>query len=67
MALAAERGLVWIRHWRGVETVVGCQNQIVGSVLFPPGTRIKFLRTPQKAFFDLKLMVGGGYHKVVLD
>jgi len=48
VAGAAERGLVWIRHWRGAVSGVGCQFRIVGSVQFPPVTRIKSLRTPNK-------------------
>ena len=48
MAHAAERGLVWTRRWRGAVSGVSCQIQIVGIVHFPPGTRIKSLRTPNK-------------------
>ena len=46
---AAERGLVWIGHWRGVVSGVGCQIRIVGTVHFPPVARIKSLRTPNKS------------------
>ena len=46
MAHAAERGLVWIRHWRGAVSCVACQFRIVGSVHLPPVTRIKSPRTP---------------------
>ena len=46
VAVAAERGLVWIRHWHRAVSGVGCQIQIVGNVHFPPVTRIKSLRTP---------------------
>ena len=49
--------------WCGVV----CQCCIVGSVHFPPVTRIKSLRTPKKAVFDLKLIVGWGQHKIVFD
>ena len=49
VAGAAERGLVWTRRWRGVKSSVGCQIRIVGSVHFPPVTRIKSLRTPNKS------------------
>jgi len=49
MAHAAERGLVWIRHWRSAVTGVVCQFRIAGSVQFPPVTRIKSVRTPHKS------------------
>ena len=49
MAHTAERGLVWIGHWGGAMNGVGCQFRIVGSVQFPPGTRIKSLVTPNKS------------------
>ena len=49
MAHAAERGLVWIRHWRGVASGVSCQFRIVGSVHLPLVTRFKTLRTPNKS------------------
>ena len=49
MAHAAERGLVWIRRWRGAASGVGCQIRIVGTVHFPPVARIKSLRTPNKS------------------
>jgi len=67
IAHAAERGRAGFRRWLGAVISVGCQIRIVGSVQFPPGTRIKSLRTPKKAVFDPKLMVGGGYHEVVFD
>ena len=47
MAHAAERGKVWINHWRGAVSGVGCQFRIAGSVL-PPITRIKFLQKPNE-------------------
>ena len=43
MTNAAERGLVWLRRWRGVVSGVVCQFRIVGTVHFPPVTRIKSL------------------------
>ena len=67
MAHAAARGLVWIRRWRGAVSGVVCQFRIAGSVHFSLVTRIKSLRTPKKAVFDLKLIVGGGLPKVVRD
>jgi len=60
MAHAAERGLVWIRHWRGAVSGVVCQFRIAGSVQFTPVTRIKSLRTPNKGVFDLKFTGGWG-------
>ncbi len=51
MAHVAERGLVWIRLWRGAVTGVGCQFWIAGSVHFPLVTSIKSLRTPNKSGF----------------
>ena len=67
MAHAAERGLVWTMRWLGVMSGVVCQIRIVGSVQFPPITRIKSLRTLTKAVFGLKSTAGWGEHKVVLD
>jgi len=49
MEHAAERGLVWTRRRLGAASGVGCQFRIVGSVQFPPVTRIKALRTPNKS------------------
>ncbi len=49
VAGAADRGLVWIRHWRGVASGVSCQFRIVGSVHLPLVTRIKSLRIPNKS------------------
>ena len=46
--------------WRGAVSGVVCQFRIVGSVQFPPVTRIKSLRTPNKVVFDLKLLIGLG-------
>jgi len=60
MAHAAERGLVWIRRWRGAVSGVGCQICIVGIMHSPLVTRIKTLLKPKKAAFDLKLMAGWG-------
>ena len=48
MAHAADRQRVWIRHWRGAVSGVGCQIRIVGIVHFLPVTRTKSLRTPNK-------------------
>ena len=41
--------MVWTRHWRRAASGVGCQLRIVASVQFPPATRIKSLRTPNKS------------------
>ena len=49
MAHAAERGLVWIRRWRGAVSGVGCQIRIVSNVHSLPVPRIKSLRTPNKS------------------
>ena len=49
MAHAAERGLVRIGRRRGAVSGVGFQFRIVDSVQFPPVTRIKSLRTPNKS------------------
>ena len=49
IAHAAERGLVWIRRWRGAASGVGCQIRIVGNVHSPLVTRFKTLRTPNKS------------------
>ena len=49
MAHAAQRGLVWIRHWRRAVSGVSCQFRIAGLVHCPPVTRIKSLRTPHKS------------------
>ena len=49
MAHTVERGLVWTRRWLGVVSGVVCQIRILGSVQFPPVTRIKSLRTPNKS------------------
>ena len=51
MAHAAERGLVWIRHWRCAASGVGCQIRIAGIVHLPLVTRIKFRRTPNNSGF----------------
>ena len=51
MAGAAARGLVWIGSWCGAMSGVSCQFRIGGSVQFPPVTRIKSLRTPNKSGF----------------
>ena len=42
-------GLVWSRHSRGAVSGVVCQIRIAGCVHFPPVTRIKTLRTPNKS------------------
>ena len=49
VAHAAERGLVWIGHWRGAASGVVCQIRIAGSVQFSPVMQIKFLRAPHKS------------------
>ena len=49
VAGAAERGFVWFRHWRRAASGVVCQIWIAGRVQFPPVTRIKSLRTPNKS------------------
>jgi len=49
IAHAAERGRAGFRRWLGAVISVGCQIRIVGSVQFPPGTRIKSLLTPLKS------------------
>jgi len=64
--------LVWISRWRGAVSGVVCQIWIVGVGHFPPVTRIRLRASnlcehQTKAVFDLKLMVGGSEHKVVLD
>ena len=48
-AARAECGLVWTRHWRRAASGVVCQIWIAGRVQFPPVTRIKSLRTPNKS------------------
>ena len=58
---------MWTRRWLGAVSGVVCKIRVAGIVHFPPVTRIKTLRTPNKAVFELKLMVGWGEHKVVLD
>ena len=45
---AAERGFVWIRHWRGAASGVVCQCCIVGRVHSSLVPRKKDLRTPNK-------------------
>ena len=67
MAHAAERGLVWTRRWLGVVSGVVCQIRIVGSVQFPPVTRIKSLRRPNKSGLCLEVNCWWGKHKVVVD
>jgi len=67
VAGTAERGLVWIRRWGGVVTGAGCQFRIVASVQFPPDTRIKSLRTPNKSGLCPEVNGWLGEHKVVLD
>ena len=57
----------WMQAQIGAVSGVVCQIRIVGSVQFPPITRIKSLRTLTKAVFGLKLTAGWGEHKVVLD
>ena len=49
MAHAAERGFVWIKHWRGEVSGVVRQIRIVVNVYSPLVTRIKTLRTPNKS------------------
>jgi len=49
MAHVAERGVMWIRRWRGAASGVGCQIRIVGIVQFPPVPRIRSLRTTNKS------------------
>ena len=49
MAHVAARGLVWIRHWLGAVSGVGCQFRIVGSVHFLAVTRIKSLQKLNKS------------------
>ena len=49
MAHAAERGLVWIRHWRRAVNRVVCQCRNVGSVHSLLVLRIKSLRTLNKS------------------
>ena len=48
VAGAAERGLVWIGHWRGAVSGVVCQCCIVGGVHSSLVPRKKDLRTPKK-------------------
>jgi len=73
MAHAAERGLVWIRHWRRAASGVGCQIRIVGIVHFLPVTRTKSLRTPNKIGLRpevngwLGLAQSGSYHSDLGD
>ncbi len=64
MAYAAERGLVWIKCWRGAVSGVVCQILIVGVGHVSPVTRMKLHASNlcehhAKAVFDLKLLVGG--------
>ena len=49
MAHAAERGLVWIRHWLGAGSGVVFQIRIAVIVHFLAVTRIKSLLTPNKS------------------
>jgi len=56
----AERGLVWIRRWRGAAIGGVCQLRFAGIVQFPLVPGIKSLRTPKKVVFDQKLIVGWG-------
>ena len=49
MAHVAERGVMWIRRWRGAASGVGCQIWITGIVHLPLVTRINSLRTPNKS------------------
>jgi len=49
VAGAAERGFVRIRRWLGAVNGVVCQNRVAGIVHFPPVTRIKSLRKPNKS------------------
>ena len=46
---------------------MGCQFRTVGSVQFFLLLVSKLCEDQTKAVFDLKLMVGGGEHKGVLD
>ncbi len=59
MAHAADRGLVWIRRWRGVASGVVCQFRIVGSVHSSLVRRTKSPLKPNKS--------GWGEHKRVVD
>ena len=54
MAHVAERGVMWIRRWRGAASGVGCQIRIVGIVQFPPVPRIRSLRKPISANTEQK-------------
>jgi len=56
MAHAADRGLVWIRRWRGAVSGVSCQFRIVGNVHFLPCVS-NLSKNRMKAVFDLKFML----------
>ena len=49
VAGAAERRLVWTRHWRGAVGGVFCQIRVAGIGHLLLVTRIKPLRTPYKS------------------
>ncbi len=58
MAHAAERGLVWIRHWRGAVSCVVCQIRIAGICIFRFFRASTLCKYRTKAVFGLELMVG---------
>ena len=61
MAHAAERGLVWIGHWRGVVSGVvrSAKSGLQAVCNFRLLRESNFCEHHTKAVFDLKLMVGG--------
>ena len=67
IAHAAARWRAGCRHWRPAASGVGCQFRTVGSVQFFLLLVSKLCEDQTKAVFDLKLMVGGGEHKMVFE
>ncbi len=67
MAHAAERGLVWIRHWSGAVRVWAAKPGLQSVCIFRLLRPSNLCEHRTQAVFDLKLMVGGGEHKVVLE
>ena len=58
---------MWIRRRLGVVSGVICQIRILGSVQFCLLRASNLSKNRTRVVFGLKLMVGGGEHKLVLD
>ena len=66
MEHAAERGWVWIRRWRRAASGVPMLYSR-WCAFFACSAQKRIYEHQTKAVFDLKLLVGWGEHKVVLD